>query len=291
MAPVITSPRSLARDAIPNSFDHHMRSSPFATARRQSEPLSTWSSRTMIARSAAAVAPRSPSSQHHHNNHYYRDLTPRLDDNADIVPETYGAPSGPNAGTVVGIVLGSVGGFLLLLWLIYSIANLGNGPPAVLETASVGGTESVVTRKSRRRQNRSHRRGSASVRDRRETVEVRRTERVVPVPPVTTERIIVEERSRSRQPMPGPPPPAPPPPMAPPPRVVHDDSDDEVVVIEENSPPRRRDSRHHHRRQSSRRSSERRRSSGYRDIDPYRFAGGDASIRSVSRRRSYSRDR
>ncbi|KAK6202127.1 hypothetical protein LQW54_008996 [Pestalotiopsis sp. IQ-011] len=278
MAPVVCT-RSLARDTDPNAERHDLRSSPFETTRRQSEPLSPWAYRTMPARSAASL---------NNNNNHHR-LAPRLNDNANTVPETYGAPSGPNAGTVVGIVLGSVGGFLLVLWIIYTLANLGNGSPAVIETGSVGGTESVVTRKSRK-QHRRRTRSASDARRRSETVEVRRTtERVVPVS-VAAERIVVEERSRSRQPPP--PMPAPPPPMPPPPpRVVHDDSDDEVVVIEENSPPRRRESRHHARRQSSRRSSERRRSSGYRDIDPYRFAGGDASVRSLSRRRSYSRDR
>ncbi|KAK6064848.1 hypothetical protein SCUP234_06627 [Seiridium cupressi] len=253
MAPVV-SPRRVARALAASELDS--RTSPLRSIPRQSQPsaFSPLSLRGTTAR-----------------------LSPRLADNVDIVPETYGAPSGPDAGTVVGIVLGSVAGFLLILWLIYSVTNLGNSNVAVVETASVG-EGSVVTRKSRKhRRRRSH-----SARPR-ETVEVRRTERVVPVP-VATERIVVEEnvRSRSRG--------APPPPMPPPaPRVVHDDDEDEVVVIEENTPPRRRESRQQKRR-NSRRSSERR-SSGYRDVDPYRYAGGDASIRSVSRRRSPSRGR
>lgn len=256
MAPIV-SPRSIARAFAKEELDS--RSSPFQPVARHSR---------------ASSLPPSPLSSRHTAS--IARLAPRLNENADIVPETYGASSGPDAGTVVGIVLGSVGGFLLVLWLIYTIANLGNSNAGVIETASVG-DGSVVTRKSRRR--RRHRSSSARPR---ETVEIR-TERVVPVP-MAAERIIVEERSRSRAP--GPPPPMPGPP---PPRVVRDDDDDEVVVIEENTPPRRRESRHQKRR-SSRRSSERR-SGGYREVDPYRYAGGDASVRSVSRRRSASRGR
>ena len=59
--------------------------------------------------------------------------------NDAIIPTTYGQlNSGPAPSTVVGIVLGSVGGFLLILWLIYTCATLGG---------DVGGsdyTESVV---------------------------------------------------------------------------------------------------------------------------------------------------
>src|ERR1700709_1172527 len=44
--------------------------------------------------------------------------------NPAIVPTSYGSiTSGPAPGTVVGIVLGSVGGFLLVLWLIYTCMN------------------------------------------------------------------------------------------------------------------------------------------------------------------------
>lgn len=69
------------------------------------------------------------------------------------------------------------------------------------------------------------------------------------------------------------------------PRVRAVESDeDEVVVIEEASPPRTR----RHRSTSVRRSVERR-SSGYREVDPDRFAGGDAPMREI--RRSTSRRR
>jgi hypothetical protein len=70
----------------------------------------------------------------------------RQSQNPNILPTTYGSiNSGPAPGTVVGIVLGSVGGFLLILWLIYTCAQFGN----------VGGggssyTESVVVRDRRK---------------------------------------------------------------------------------------------------------------------------------------------
>ncbi|KAI1874772.1 uncharacterized protein JN550_002201 [Neoarthrinium moseri] len=249
MAPV-PSPRDVVRAALTTTRHVDAPSLPLEILRRETPSASSGSHTAALTR-----------------------LLRRLATDVSAVPQGYGlTPSGPDAGTVVGIVLGSVAGFILVLWLIYTCVNLGNPRNTVVETASVGGTASVVTRKSRKHRRRSHHSHSRS--PRRETVEVRRTERIVPVP--GPERIIVEERSRSRGP--------PPPPMPPPPRMVVDDDDDEVVVIEENTPPRRRESRH------KRRSSERR-SSGYREVDPYRYAGGDEPIRSVSRRRSDSRRR
>lgn len=200
----------------------------------------------------------------------------------ETVPGNYpDLNSGPDPGTVVGIVLGSVGGFLLLLWLVYTCLQLGGRG----DTVSSFGTESVVTRKSKRRQSRHtshHHHRSPS--HRRETVEVR-TSRVVPPP----ERVVVEEtvrRSSSQAPPPAPPPmhAAPPPRMVPSPRIVTDDEEDEVVVIEEHSPPRRHKSRSHRRRSSSAR-----RESGFREVDPDRYAGGDASFRDVRRSSRHGR--
>ncbi|KAH8160073.1 hypothetical protein CIB48_g8171 [Xylaria polymorpha] len=124
---------------------------------------------------------------------------------AETVPQGYGnAPFGPDSGTVAGIVLGSVAGFLLFLALVYWCINIGQGP-RMREEGSVGGaTASVVSWHSRPRgpPRRHHRRSRHS--PRREKVEIRR-ERVVPVQ-VERERedqIIVEEfrsRSRSRPP-------------------------------------------------------------------------------------------
>ncbi|KAF3767594.1 hypothetical protein M406DRAFT_69728 [Cryphonectria parasitica EP155] len=189
----------------------------------------------------------------------------------DTVPGNYpGLNSGPDPGTVVGIVLGSVAGFLLLLWLIYTCFQMGGRG----DTVSSYGTASVVTRKSRRRQSRHHHRSP-----RRETVEIR-TSRMAPQP----ERVVVEEQIR-RTSSQAPPPMAPPPMAAPPaPRIVTDDEDDEVVVIEEHSPPRRHKSRSHRRHSSSTR-----RESGFREVEPDRFAGGDASFRDVRRSSRHGR--
>lgn len=187
----------------------------------------------------------------------------------ETVPGDYpNLNTGPDAGTVVGIVLGSVGGFLLLLWLVYTCLQIGGRG----DTVSSYGTASVVTRKSRRRHSRHHHHSPA----RRETVEVR-TSRVVPPP--QAERVVVEETVRRQS--------APPPPVVPvgppPPRIVTDD-EDEVVVIEEHSPPRRHKTKSHRRRSSSAR-----RESGFREVDPDRFAGGDASFREVRRSSRHGR--
>ncbi|ROW16562.1 hypothetical protein VPNG_01652 [Cytospora leucostoma] len=87
------------------------------------------------------------------------------------IPGAYpGVNAGPDPGTVVGITLGSVAGFLLLLWLIYTCLSMGNRNNAVTETVSSYGTESVVTRKSRHRHTRH---GEYRSPPRRETVEIR----------------------------------------------------------------------------------------------------------------------
>lgn len=184
---------------------------------------------------------------------------------------------GPDAGEVVGITLGAVGGFLLLLWLVYTCLSIGNRQ----DTISSYGTASVVTRKSRRHHSKHQHRSPSR---RRETVEVRtsRTNPIVDPPP---ERIVMEETIRRSS---GPPPGPPPPPMAapPPPRFVpHEDTEDEVVVIEEHSPPPRRHKSKSHRR----RSSSARRESGFREVDPDRFAGGDAPLRDVRRSSRHGR--
>ncbi|KAL2120676.1 hypothetical protein VTJ04DRAFT_4703 [Mycothermus thermophilus] len=61
---------------------------------------------------------------------------------ADTISAHYGALySGPSAGAVVGITLGAVAGFLLLLWMIYLCINLGNPDVSVYGD----GTSTVVT--------------------------------------------------------------------------------------------------------------------------------------------------
>ncbi|RFU25937.1 hypothetical protein B7463_g10402, partial [Scytalidium lignicola] len=129
----------------------------------------------------------------------------RRQSNTAIIPASYGnIDSGPAPGTVVGIVLGSVGGFILLLWLFYTCMSPGNW--WVRDTQS----EVIVRRPHRSRSRRTT-----------EKVEIRRERSSVR--PVAQETIIVEEerhvrRSRSRS---------------------RSSSDDEVVVIEEHSPPRK----------------------------------------------------
>ncbi|KAG9241981.1 hypothetical protein BJ878DRAFT_426891 [Calycina marina] len=169
-----------------------------------------------------------------------------------IIPTTYGSiDNGPSPGTIVGIVLGSVGGFLLILWLIYTCATLGG---------DIGGgsdyTESVVV--ARRKSHRSTR----PQRPRRvsETVEIRRDAppvRAVPVPRRSSgerDYAIVEEsrttrRERSRR------------------------GSDEVVVIEDHSSPPRR------------KKSTRERESGYRSVDPDAYGGVVGGRRGSSSRR------
>lgn len=211
-----------------------------------------------------------------------RVLLAQRDTTTSTIPGAYpGINDGPDAGEVVGITLGAVGGFLLLLWLVYTCLSIGNRQ----DTLSSYGTASVVTRKSRRRHSKHTHRSPSR---RRETVEVRTSRTGPPVVDPPPERIVMEETIR-RSSGPPPPPMAAPPPMTapPPPRFVpHDEDDeDEVVVIEEHSPPPRRHKTKSHRR----RSSSARRESGFREVDPDRFAGGDAPLRDVRRSSRHGR--
>ena len=171
------------------------------------------------------------------------------------IPTTYAnLNSGPKPGVVVGIVLGSVGGFLLILWLLYTCMTLGNrGSTEVVE-------EVITRRRSRSPPRRTSTRRAPSRRssfERSEVIEVSRHRSPAPPPPrqeVRRETIVVEER----RPRPAPPP--------------VEREDDIVEVIEEHSPtPPRRDSRS-------------RRDSGYRTVDPRAFGGGDRPLRQVGRR-------
>ena len=63
-----------------------------------------------------------------------------------IIP-TYYNLSGPEPGTVVGIVLGSVAGFLLICWLIQSLMNTNNKTGT---TTAMAGEEEIVVRRARR---------------------------------------------------------------------------------------------------------------------------------------------
>ncbi|KAK1465899.1 hypothetical protein CMEL01_11891 [Colletotrichum melonis] len=148
-----------------------------------------------------------------------------------VVPATYGGWSSLGAGAIVGITLGAVAGFLLVLWMVYTCLNFGRPVEASSSShrsprARVIATEEVRVRES------------------------------VSRPPAPGGPIIVEA--------------APPPPMqerrhsrAPPPRIVTDDEEDEVVVIEEHSPSDRRRRRHSSSRRHSHRGESRRGSRDY----------------------------
>ncbi len=128
------------------------------------------------------------------------------------IPTTYaGLDDGPTPGAVAGIVIGAVGGFLLILWLLYTCFNRGGG---------LGGTE-VVEEEIIRRRSRSPRRS----RSHSETIEVTKSRSP---PRRERERIVIEETRRvSRPPEP----------------ELEDPIDDIVEVIEEHSvstPPQSR---------------------------------------------------
>ncbi|KAL8834707.1 MAG: hypothetical protein Q9176_007314 [Flavoplaca citrina] len=102
-----------------------------------------------------------------------------------LIPATYaGLNRGPSAGTVVGIVLGSVAGFLLILWLIYTCVNFNAG-------RAVGTYEEETVVRRRSRSPRSSRRSPPRRETRRETVIMEERSRPPP-PPVEREDDIVE---------------------------------------------------------------------------------------------------
>ncbi len=182
-----------------------------------------------------------------------RPLTRRQQNIPNLIPETYaGLNKGPPPGTVVGIVLGSVAGFLLILWIIYTCMNFANTRGATTyDEETVVRRRSRSPRSSRRSPPRSPSRHAPSrSRSRSEVIEVSR-HRSPPRRETRRETVILEERVRP-----------------PPPPVERDD--DIVEVIEEHSPPRR--------------SSGSRRVSGYRTVDPDAYGGGSRPMRKVSRR-------
>ncbi|KAA8570573.1 hypothetical protein EYC84_002835 [Monilinia fructicola] len=123
-----------------------------------------------------------------------------------IIPTTYGEQdTSRSPGTIAGIVLGSVGGFLLLLWLLYTCCTLAR--PAAHATYR----EDVTVRENVRRRSHNSHRGSRPHSRRvstAEKVEVRRQRSRSPTPvrvvreevrqetrrPPPVERVVVEER-------------------------------------------------------------------------------------------------
>ncbi|KAL8739031.1 MAG: hypothetical protein Q9181_000313 [Wetmoreana brouardii] len=188
-----------------------------------------------------------------HLNRNIKSLSRRQQSPPKLIPETYaGLNKGPPPGTVVGIVLGSVAGFLLLLWLIYTCMNFASTRGVnTYEEETVVRRRSRSPRSSRRSPPRSPSRHAPSrSRSRSEVIEVSR-HRSPPRRETRRETVILEERTR-----------APPPPV--------EREEDIVEVIEEHSPPRR--------------SSGSRRVSGYRTVDPEAYGGGNRPLRKVSRR-------
>ena len=171
-----------------------------------------------------------------------------------IVPAYYSTiNSSPPPGEVAGIVFGAVGGFLLLLWLIYTCFSFGTntfGRSNIVEDVDVrrrssrpsrhsSHTRSEVIEVSRRSERRSRSRSRSRTPPRRESSR--------------RETIVIEETTRR---------------PAPEPEV----EEDVVEVFEEHSPVRR----------SSKKSS--RIEAGFRTVDPEAFGGGDRPYRKVSRR-------
>ncbi|KAF1828712.1 hypothetical protein BDW02DRAFT_511621 [Decorospora gaudefroyi] len=105
-----------------------------------------------------------------------------------IIP-TYYNLDGPEPGTVVGIVLGSVAGFLLICWLLQSLVGAGNRGG---QATAMAGEEEIVVRRPRRN---SH--GTRSRTNRRS--EVREISRS-PRRSGGRSQIIVEERRQSARP-------------------------------------------------------------------------------------------
>lgn len=142
------------------------------------------------------VAPRNPSLTASHApaiDHLEHSLGARagrspFEKRVDIAPgyiPTYYNFSGPAPGTVVGIVLGSVAGFLLLVWLLFSLTQMSGG------NAAIAGEEEIVVRRPRR--------GSHSGRSRRSTrTEVREYSRSPRRSGGGRSTVIVEERRPPR---------------------------------------------------------------------------------------------
>jgi hypothetical protein len=114
------------------------------------------------------------------------------------IPSTYGhLHDSPAAGTVVGIVLGSVAGFVLLMYVLFLAVNPGgiargasSGPaPTVSSSLSMDEEEIVDVRASRRPSRRRHSDNTIEVMEERETFRDSYRRR----PSSRHDRIVVEE--------------------------------------------------------------------------------------------------
>lgn len=136
-------------------------------------------------------------------------LVRRQSSSTGIIP-TYYLVDGPGSGTIVGITLGSVAGFLFIIWLIFALANGGSivsggghnvaGEEEIVVRRRNGGTRSSGRRSTRRstREDFEVREVSVSRSPRRERVIVE--ERRSGGPPRRSRSIIVEERREHRVP-------------------------------------------------------------------------------------------
>jgi hypothetical protein len=104
-----------------------------------------------------------------------------------LIP-TYYNLSGPQPGTVAGIVLGSVAGFLLVMWLLYTLTQ-GGGFGGGGTTTAMAGQEEVVIRRPRRNSHGANRNSRVS----RRSAEVREVSRS-PRQSGGRSQIIVDER-------------------------------------------------------------------------------------------------
>ncbi|ROT40699.1 hypothetical protein SODALDRAFT_321998 [Sodiomyces alkalinus F11] len=163
-----------------------------------------------------------------------------------IIPTTYTNIGDLAPGAVAGIVLGSVFGFLLLVWLVYMCTS-GIAPAVETRTDDSSLPPPPPPHRSRRSRHQhhhhhhhppSHRRSGGRARViATETTRVRSSGGRGPGPIIVdAPEPEMSERARSVS--------------RPPPRVVESD-EDEVVVIEENTPPRRNRRQSRHSRHSS----------------------------------------
>jgi hypothetical protein len=130
-----------------------------------------------------------PSKPNLHPNHLDSSLQKRY--TTISIPSTYGRlNTSPAAGTVVGIVLGSVAGFVLLMYVLFLAVNPGGvarGAPTASSVSMSMEDEEIVSVRSRRRP--SRRRSEVEVLEERETFRDSYRRR----PSSRHDRVVVEE--------------------------------------------------------------------------------------------------